>query len=46
MLFAPLENNVYPKPGITNLKTLANNLAEILKDTLLEDRKIAADFNR
>jgi two-component system CheB/CheR fusion protein len=38
-LFAPLENTVYPK-RVPN-KAGAINLTEILKDTLLEDRKVA-----
>ncbi len=40
-MFVPLENTVYPKGLIPARKNSAVNLSEILKDTLLEDRKIA-----
>lgn len=49
-MLVPLEHNVFPKPQRSSSKNALNNLAEIFKDTLLEDRKIAAviidkDFN-
>ena len=49
-MFVPLENTVYPKFQSVGGKNNALNLPEILKDTLLEDRKIALilidkDFN-
>lgn len=49
-MLVPLENNVFPRPNHSSAKNLHNNLAEIFKDTLLEDRKIATliidkDFN-
>ena len=49
-MFAPLENTVYPKFQSVGGKNNPLNLPEILKDTLLEDRKVALilidkDFN-
>ncbi|HKZ38217.1 MAG TPA: PAS domain-containing protein, partial [Chryseolinea sp.] len=41
-MLVPLENNVFPKLQRSTSKNIINNLAEIFKDTLLEDRKIAA----
>ncbi|WP_276369337.1 chemotaxis protein CheB [Chryseolinea sp. H1M3-3] len=40
-IFSPLENAVYPKLQSPNSRTGAINLTEILKDTLLEDRRVA-----
>jgi two-component system CheB/CheR fusion protein len=49
-LFVPLENTVYPKLPSRSTRNVALNLPEILKDTLLEDRRVALilidkDFN-
>ena len=49
-MFVPLENTVYPKFQSVGAKNNVLNLPEILKDTLLEDRKVALilidkDFN-
>ncbi len=49
-MFLPLENTVYPKFHSVGGKNNALNMPEILKDTLLEDRKVALilidkDFN-
>ena len=49
-MFVPLENTVYPKFHSVGGKNSVLNLPEILKDTLLEDRKVALilidkDFN-
>jgi two-component system CheB/CheR fusion protein len=48
-MFVPLENTVFPKNPAQD-KNRGINLAEVLKDTLLEDRKVALilidkDFN-
>lgn len=40
-MFVPLENTVYPKFQSIGGKNNPLNLPEILKDTLLEDRKVA-----
>ena len=40
-VFVPLENTVYPKLQSVGGKNNPLNLPEILKDTLLEDRKVA-----